>query len=440
MKVFRFFFLFIIVIPFVTAEDAETQRDRMGGWKPVSAEAKLFFYTKHVDGIWWFINPAGNAFLSKGVSHVSFSGDHSPELARSPYWIFTTKEYRTPKVWADATVQKLKQWNFNTIGVNSTPSLFVKEMPYIVMLDVCLNTGGSRRHGFLPDVFDKDFARKIRYIVKEKCAERVNDIYLLGYMSDYELHWGEDEKSHTSLLINYLFLPNNTAGGKYAATFIRERYDDIAAFNEAWKLKLAGFEDIQTVANFPASTQRRDDEAEFLKRVAEQYFRICKEAIHAVDPNHLYLGCQFSGKVKEPVLTALHDYVDVVCYNNYDFEPPRDELLHIFEVTRKPVMLTEFSFKAHDSKLPNTVGAGKAVASQGMRAELYESYITNIMELPFLVGYHWMQYTDQPAEGTKYGENNNFGLVNVRDEPWEELTNQITETNEKIERIHAGLR
>jgi agarase len=440
MKVYGFLFLFCIALPNAKAEEPVSQHDLMGGWKQISAEAKLYFYTKHVDGIWWLINPAGNAFLSKGVNHISYTGDQSPALARSPYWFFTMKEYQQSNVWADVVIKNLKQWNFNTIGAHSTPSLFVKEMPYTIMLDICFNTGGDKRNGFLPDVFDEDFKRKVLYTIKTKCEEYKNDIYLLGYFSDYELHWGEDEKSHTSLLINYLFLPANSAGGKYANSFLQEQYTDIASFNEAWGLNLGALEDITTVKEFPASQKRKEDEAEFLKRVAAQYFKTCSEALKEVDPNHLYLGCRFRGKVKEPVLNALTEYVDVVCYNNYDAEPPRIELLRIFDITKKPVLLSEFSFKSADSNLPNSVGAGTAVDTQADRAELFESYVTNMMELPFMVGYHWYQYTDQPAEGTAEGENNNYGLVNLKDEAWKELTDTITKTNEKIERIHARLR
>lgn len=440
MKRYYAILLVLFFIRTVTAEEPLSQHDLMGGWKNISAEAELFFYTKPVDGIWWFFNPAGNAFLSKGVNQISFTGDFSPALSRSPYWQNATKKYQQSYIWADAVVERLKKWNFNTVGANSTPSLYKKEMPYTMMLDICFKTGGNHRSGFLPDVFDQDFKRKIMHTVRTKCAVRENDIYLLGYFSDHELHWGEDAKSHTSLLINYLFLPLKTAGGKYANQFIRDKYNDIVLLNEAWGLNLGAFNDLKTVKVFPVSEQRSEDEAEFLTLVAEQYFRTCYESIQEVDPNHLYLGCQFSGTVPEPVLHALKNYVDVVCYNNYDLEPPREELLRIFEITRKPILLTEISFKAGDSKLPNTIGAGRTLPTQTVRAKLFELYISDIMELPFMVGYHWVQYADQPAEGTKYGENNNYGLVNIQDEPWEELTEVITNTNKKIERIHAGLR
>ena len=89
-------------------------------------------------------------------------------------------------------------------------------------------------------------------------------------------------------------------------------------------------------------------------------------------------------------------------------------------------MLTEFSLKAKDSGLPNTRGAGKPVATQQDRAEHFERYVTRLAQMPFLVGYHWFQYSDQPAEGRFDGENSNHGVVNGKDEPWTVLVGPET--------------
>ena len=63
--------------------------------------------------------------------------------------------------------------------------------------------------------------------------------------------------------------------------------------------------------------------------------------------------------------------------------------------------------------LPNTKGAGLLVATQAQRAEGYKNYTTKLAPLPGLVGFHWFQWSDQPAEGRgSDGENSNFGLVN----------------------------
>ncbi|GIX08058.1 MAG: hypothetical protein KatS3mg115_2461 [Candidatus Poribacteria bacterium] len=130
--------------------------------------------------------------------------------------------------------------------------------------------------------------------------------------------------------------------------------------------------------------------------------------------------------------------MDVVSYNNYDFQPPVERLREVYRLTGRPILLTEFSFKAKDSGLPNTKGAGTPVETQKDRADHFERYVTTLMELPFVIGYHWFQYSDQPPEGRFDGENSNFGLVTLQDEPWELLTERMREVNGRIESVHRS--
>ena len=99
-------------------------------------------------------------------------------------------------------------------------------------------------------------------------------------------------------------------------------------------------------------------------------------------------------------------------------------------------MLTEFSFKAQDSGLPNSKGAGKPLPTQEDRAKHFESYVNGLAQLPFLVGYQWFEYEDEPAEGRFDGENSNYGLVNIRDEPWTVLVERMTGVNAGLEDLH----
>ncbi|MBI4874913.1 MAG: hypothetical protein HY822_09815 [Acidobacteria bacterium] len=68
----------------------------------------------------------------------------------------------------------------------------------------------------------------------------------------------------------------------------------------------------------------------------------------------------------------------------------------IASLTGKPTMVTEFSFKAMDSGLPNTKGAAKPVATQQERASSY-------------------------------------GVVKLDGSPWETLVARMKEVNARIE-------
>src|SRR4029079_11099850 len=121
--------------------------------------------------------------------------------------------------------------------------------------------------------------------------------------------------------------------------------------------------------------------------VAREYFRVTGEAIRRYDPNHLILGCRFMGVANPPVLRAMGGFADVVSINNYGREAPAAALAEVTKAAGKPVMLTEFSFKAMDSGLANKQGAGKPVGTQEERADLFERYAETLAGLPGCVGY-----------------------------------------------------
>ena len=100
-------------------------------------------------------------------------------------------------------------------------------------------------------------------------------------------------------------------------------------------------------------------------------------------------------------------------------------------------MITEFSFKAMDSGLPNTKGAAKPVATQQDRADGFARYVSALAALPPCVGYHWFEYRDEPKEGRFDGENSNYGVVRIDFTPWEVLTGVMKKVNLGIEPLHA---
>ena len=87
--------------------------------------------------------------------------------------------------------------------------------------------------------------------------------------------------------------------------------------------------------------------------------------------------------------------------------------------------------------LPNTKGAGLPVATQEDRARHFTNYVQGLLDLPYAVGYHWFEHADEPAEGRFDGENCNYGLVNIKDQPWEVLVTQMAKVNESIDARHA---
>ena len=118
----------------------------------------------------------------------------------------------------------------------------------------------------------------------------------------------------------------------------------------------------------------------FCASTPRAYFKTCREAIRAVDPNHLILGCRFAGYAPDPVIEAMGGFIDLVSFNNYGDLPPEAQLRKLHERTGKPVALTEFAFKAQDSGLPNSKGAGKPLGD----AAGVEPSISRVTSRPWL--------------------------------------------------------
>ncbi len=150
----------------------------------------------------------------------------------------------------------------------------------------------------------------------------------------------------------------------------------------------------------------------------------------------MILGVRFAGRAERIVAEECAKYVDIVSFNDYNYDVPTDKLWELAQATYRPIMITEWSFKAMDSGLPNLRGAGVPLRTQSERADGYERYTTQALGLPFVVGLHWFQYTDQPYEGRAHdGENSNYGLVTSEDEPYCTLVERMRQVNARASEI-----
>ena len=413
------------------------ERDRFGGSGAVQAKATGFFRTEQIEGRWWLITPEGNVFFSKGVNHVSFSGDRSPALGYSPYGRAVQTRYGAAEKWAEATAARMRSWGLNTVGAWSSSEMFAQRMPYTVILGLADSAGANWQRGEVADVFSTQFEQAVREQARKLCAPRAQDPFLLGYFSDNELRWGADWRSNKSLFEEFLGQPEDRPGRQALIRQLRARHATVEAFNQAWGTRLGTLDELASLKSLPMTSEvAKQAQRDFIGAYARAYFKTCHDAITAADPNHLILGCRFAGYFLPETVAAMSEFTALVSFNHYGFAPPAGQLRELHRITSRPVMLTEFSFKAMDSGLPNTKGAGKPVATQQDRADHFDRYVTALARMPFVVGYHWFEYFDQPAEGRFDGENSNYGLVNGQDEPWETLVQRVTQVNTRLELDH----
>lgn len=387
-----------IVVP------AGAQYDAYGGWPKLKGQKTGFFHTEQLAGRWWLITPDGNVFFAKGVDSVDFGPDRNVVPA-------------DPQKAAAELTRQLKGWGFNT----AVSRIRLPGMPYAVTLGLASSTTPNLwLLGLTPDYFSPEFRAAVEHRAAEVCSGLAKDPWLIGYYTDNEVRWSPDMRSRDTVLQAFLKKPPESAGYQRAMAFLKER------------------------RRTPESVTAADTN-DFLEIAAGEYGRVCQEAIRRHDKNHMILGSRFSGRPPEPVLRALGPYYEVISLNNYNDNAPTYRLREMTRISGKPTMLTEFSFKAMDSGLPNTIGAGAPVATQQDRADLYAEYVEDLARLPSCVGYYWFKYRDQPKEGAGKaspgglgGENSNYGIVKLDGTPWTVLVNRMRQVNAGMEALHAG--
>jgi hypothetical protein len=402
--------------------------------EPRAAEG--YFRVEQRSGVWWFITPSGDLTLSIGVNNISYRGDVINGTTRHPYFENISKVYPNKETWAQPELKRLSLWGFNTIGSWSDPVVWSRTMPYTVILDLAARSGADWLRGMPVDVYSPRFQATAQKIAKEECAPHATDPKLIGYFSDNELRWGPDWRGKQNMLAMYLNMSSKAPGRQHAIDFLKKRYSgEIQKLNQAWGVHVSSFADVPSdngTAAFGA------DNSEFLGMVAQRYFQVCARAIHGADPNHLYLGAKFSEAPPDPVIIASHS-ADVVSVDIYKFDP-RPVVKHIYKLAQRPVLVAEFAFRAEDSSLPNTKGAGPKVPNQAERARAYANYVKWLESLPEAVGYHWFEWCDEPKEGRFDGENSNYGLVNIHDQPYTQFVKAVTAANSAAISVHRSIR
>jgi agarase len=438
------------------------RRTRWGGIADDCFRGSGFFRVGEHDGVFWLIDPDGGRFLSKGVNTVRFDQDQIGNTNRVPYANACRKKYGSLYNWRAAAANRLASWQFNTLGCWSDELVAgAGSTPLATAPTAALGASFRlhRRDEIFPDVFDPAFVGHIRESAKNHCTKGRNETRLLGTFIDNELYWSPDWRGADELLTLFLNLPAHRPGRVAAIGRLEERYREFSQFNAVWRTRARSWEEFGTIgpveapffrmapgglndaieakANLanPARAAFFADCDAFVAVVAEAYFELCVAAIRAADPNHLVIGSRFGYQPHPNVIAAAGRYADVISFNCYDLDA--GAVIDAYAACGKPCLISEFSFRGDDAGLPNTHGAGPRMESQTGRAQCFERYVSAALRKPAVVGYHWFEHADQPAEGRFDGENSNYGTVTIEDEVYAELTQTMTRVNEAAEQLHA---
>ncbi len=427
--------------------------DPYGGWKDgPQLKATGFFYPAKHEGKWWLVDPEGRLFFSHGIDCVCAGQDTPiddreawfqdfpgarPEfkefLGKTGFVIHGDYKGRQPRTFnfaganlkrkygdawreraAGAAHRRLRSWGMNTVGNWSDAATYMaKKTPYVVAIgfDRPLIAGSEGYWGKFPDPFHPDFERNLKARMAHEAGKTAADPMCIGYFVDNEIAWGDD----TSLALASIQSPADQPAKQAFLADLKAKYGEIATLNAAWGAAHASWDALAAATAAPDKNRAGEDLRAFYTRVAEQYFKVCRDAVKAAAPNHLYMGPRFAW-VNDRAVAAGAKYCDVVSYNLYqrsvaDFRMPGG--------LDAPVIIGEFHLGALDRGMFHT--GLVPVGSQEARAAAYKAYVTGAIRNPQIVGTHWFQYQDQAATGRSFdGENYQIGFVDVCDRPYPE--------------------
>lgn len=405
-----------------TTSDTAPKLSRYGGFKNGKRyTATGFYYTKCIDGRWWFIDPEGYLFYNMGVSTI-LPGDSDAENAGR------NKVYGSYEKWASGTTEELKELGFNTAGgwsdidrlskvkepmAQSCIMYFLKTYMGRLGLDNSSSGSTTFSNGAL-NVFDPDFETFCDEWAKENMPKYKDNPNLIGWLSDNELPATE------SLLDIYLNLD---------VTDVKNAYSYATAWE--WLRTRTGK---QTPDTEDITDELREDFRDF---VYDRYFSVISKAIKKYDPNHLYMGCRFTneGYASKGIMAAAGRYCDVITVNYYGAWTPEDQFADRWKQWSgdTPFMVTEWYAMAYDSGLACNSGAGFRVPTQADRGNFYQNYALGLMETKNCVGFDWFKYMDNDPDAMFRDSSNkdgNKGIYSLEFKQYPELTGRMKEINQ----------
>jgi hypothetical protein len=429
---------------------------------PLPALADFAHIVKDASGVWW-LEQDGARFLSFVANHVNDGGpddgvggreravcqaatgsalcgdslNFAGQLGYAPYYNVTQAKHGSVEAWAAASVLDLQSWGFNGISgwsnVAAEAAARSAGMHSFHLLDIGI-TWPHVSQGLDFDVFSANFSAQAEAIAAAAVPPRANDESLIAWQTDNELN--------LNALTLEAFLNGYAAsdGGAACVAWLQGKYTSLEAINVAWGTSATTWTGSPTGIGFHlahdsgvnrAAVAADDDDWKAI--VMDRYYNVTVGVIRKYDSNHLVSGVRFS-QTSDKVLAVAARYCDLLDLHDYGDLPDIAKMQAIYAATGKPMVLGEFSFTASDSNMPNTHGAraGRPEVTQTARALKYALYASALIEQPFILGYGWWNFVDEPATGRwPDGENSNYGLRTLADDPYSILTQTML-------RVHAA--
>jgi hypothetical protein len=382
--------------PFEESEYAaqKTEYDEYGGITNAGFTGKKtgFFHTEKHGGRTYIIDPLGNPYFAMGVNTTCLGDDDNHKQ-------YSLEKYGTEENYYKEISASLKGMGISINHLGQNAPLLAQENglanvigisvvgAYMRTLGRSQVSEGVYPHNNTINLFDPDFVKS----AYQSASDRIlgggfaDNPRVFGYTTDNEQPSGPD------ILDRYLGLdtsePTNAFSYAVAWTWLAARMNV----------------PIATLDALHASSEYKQINSEFLGFMYGRYGKVTREAVEAVDKNHMLLGSRVNGNCPsdEGYLRAAGYYLDIITTNLYGgLNPKAETIVNLYRYSGKPFIVTEFYAKALDAVdangylLGNSTGAGQLVETQQDRADYYEHYALALLQSKACVGWTWYRYRD----------------------------------------------
>ena len=421
--------------------------NRYGGWaKGPQLKATGFFRVEKYEGKWYFVDPEGRLFFSRGVNSVALSASWSlpkttgkealyfekPAKTDAPIDFFRRnieQKYGSVDAWKAAQPERLAGWGFNTLGNWSDPFLCRHgRMPYLIDIPLPAST---RLPGTpsLWDVYNPEFTRRLEHYLVNTIGWTRDDPFCIGYFIGNEVKFGPEDEAARRIFA----APADRPAKQKLVQFLMEKFSSIDKLNRAWKSQYASWEELAASTRPPERKFAKKEFSIFSRKYIERFYQISRDIVRKCAPNHLYLGSRtpvadiYRAHVNEPHAA----YADVVSVNNYALQLDNLKMRGIPD--DKPLLISESSV-GHESR-----GMFSSLSYPGLEPGAREDALNCLLKSaarhPQIVGIHHFQFADQPLIGRYDGENYGIGLVDVTDTPYREFVEANRKFSEQLYRF-----
>lgn len=433
-----------------------------------------FVRVEQVDGVWWFVGPDGDRFVSLGVNHLE------PHLWLAPYnkqatldrygadfvsadGTFDTHSDAAAK-WIDRQVATCHKLGFNSFGKHTHSAIDAKlyqdDVYYIASLETAPLAGWQERRGRgpRPDVFSDEFAQHVEKRVADVCGQHKDQPNLLGYLytdiPSWKLgKWEQKQRGDTVMIYPWVnaILPLGqwSAGKQRWVDLLESRHGSLDTAARVWGFEVSDAYGISRdeLARLVDWTKPADVEAAhadmeaFMQQIVERWYSLHKALIHKYDTNHLILGDKNLIKsFHDWMLPSLKKHVDVIVVQAYGrWSDDVKQVAEIYAATGKPIVNGDgcYSFVGPGQKDWGIKGARTGAENLGEVMELYSETIDGMLATPFVIGWHHCGYLEQ-WDAAERGDSpmNENGFLDPFEAPKTAWTNLIRIKNSAANEVH----